>query len=166
MRILAKQAPSIFLLGLLVMLGFAATSVSCGDDDNNGKPDADAGTGTGTSDGPVCKRPPLSLCEPPGSNPICPDTWFCPGCTCTGALQAAACDPLTQDCRRFCTGCYPDSYITCADSSAPPAVLGRCGYCFANDAGTYPKDCDRLDAILDAGGTPTPDSSVDGASGD
>ncbi len=141
------------LLALIAAL--ALTVMGCSKDGG----DRDGGTTqeTGVKDGanedgqPECRRPPLSLCEPPGSRPICPDHWFCPGCNCSGPFKVAACSLFTQDCRWFCTGCYPAEYVGCNDPTADPAILGRCGYCFHNDAGVEVRpDCNRLDAILDA----------------
>jgi len=103
----------------------------------------------GEPDLSICRRPPLSLCEPPGTNPACPTKWFCPGCVCEGALSAAACNPLNGDCRWFCNGCYPQEYFSCADQSAPITVLGQCGLCFS-DAGL--DQCDKL--TLDSQGGP------------
>ena len=143
---------------LLALIAAVALSVSgCSKDDGN----KDGGNGTtseaGVKDGanqdgqPECRRPPLSLCEPPGTRNICPDHWFCPGCNCSGPFKVAACSLFTQDCRWFCTGCYPAEYVGCNDPTADPAILGRCGYCFHNDAGVEVlPDCDRLNAILDA----------------
>jgi hypothetical protein len=51
---------------------------------------------------------------------------------------------MTQDCRWFCTGCYPLEYVACT-TAAPPAILGRCAYCFGVDGGTGVRpDCDLL----------------------
>ena len=90
---------------------------------------------------PNCVRPPLTLCDPPGTIAACPDDWFCPGCSCTGQFSAAACDPFSSVCRRFCTGCFPAEYISCADRNAPTTILSRCGFCFS-DAGAGKCDPD------------------------
>lgn len=95
-------------------------------------------------DSTVCQRPPLSLCEMPPFGTACPDRIMCPGCNCAGTAPAPACHPITQDCRYFCTGCYPKEYVLCDADTAQnnPNLAGRCGYCFLNDAG--PAKCNNM----------------------
>jgi len=139
----------IAIAGLALVLGGAG----CTDDDD---PPRDTGVVDKGKDegGPICLRPPLSQCFPPPYGSICPDLWYCPGCTCTGATKVAACQPITGDCRWFCTGCYPENYVLC-DENAPASVLGMCGYCFGDDAG--PGKCDKLSD----GGAGSPDAGTD-----
>lgn len=158
---MSKTARSVVAAPLVILL-FAGAGCSKDDNPDGGPREASTGD-NGTLDGEVeCRRPPLSLCEPPGSRATCPDHWFCPGCNCSGTFKVAACSPLTQDCRWFCTGCYPQEYVGCDPSAgATPEILGRCGYCFMTDAGIEMReDCDKLNAILDAQVAPPADSSA------
>ncbi len=86
-----------------------------------------------------CWRPATitSCILPPNS---CTDKVLCLNCTCTGARRVFACNGLTQDCRYFCTGCYPMNYTLCTPD-APKSILGLCGYCYF-DAGRG--KCDKL----------------------
>ncbi len=126
--------------------------------DNTSPPNQDGGNNpdqTTYEDGPVCKRPPLSLCTAPPYGTACRTTWFCPGCTCSGPTRVAACNPLNNDCRYFCTGCYPDEYVICDQETAQkfPQIAARCGFCFfVNvDAGTgYNPECNII-GPFDAG---------------
>jgi hypothetical protein len=125
----------------VLLLGAMLFSFACSDDKKASKPDAGPGLDQRV-DTIECKRPPFSLCVPPGT-PSCPTYWSCKGCNCAGATRVAACNPITQDCRYFCTGCYPDEYVSCSDPTAAPTILSRCGYCFLSDAGG-PERCNQL----------------------
>lgn len=100
----------------------------------------------------ICKRPTFALCETPPFGSSCPDRYFCPGCNCAGQAPAPACNPITQDCRYFCDGCYPEEYVLCDANTAQtmPSIAGRCGYCFIDGDG----DPSKCNVLGDAGATP------------
>lgn len=134
---------------LALVLPFALLG-GCKDDETS-PPKQDSGGPDQTiyEDGTVCKRPPLSLCTPPPYGSACKTTYFCPGCTCTGPTRVAACNPINNDCRYFCTGCYPEEYVICDQETAKnfPQVAARCGFCFyVNvDAGAgYNPECNII----------------------
>ena len=62
-------------------------------------------------------------------------------------FKVAACHPVTDDCRRFCDGCFPDEYCSCGNVQDPcwPYISPRCGYCFP-DGGPQRPECDKLKA--------------------
>lgn len=118
---------------LVVPLALGLFLGACKDDPTG--PPRDMGVDRAAADQTVCNRPPLALCTPPPYGGSCPNTWFCPGCLCTGATKVAACNPLNNDCRYFCTGCYPNEYALCSDPNQSANFLSRCGFCFLRDAG-------------------------------
>ena len=137
-----QRALSVLGTPALVLAAACHVLAGCPNDDDPPKPDKGP-----EIDSTECKRPPLSECEPPPFGNSCPKLWFCPGCTCSGTMKIAACNPINGDCRWFCTGCYPQEYYIC-DQTAPPNVLGLCGYCFG-DAG--PERCDKLSYDIGVG---------------
>lgn len=119
---------------LALAAGMALALFCCNNGD--GEPDMGAPKDKGPDS---CWRPATitSCLMPPNS---CTDKVLCLNCTCTGALKVFACDGFTQDCRWFCTGCYPLSYTLCT-KEAPKNILGLCGYC-SSDAGKG--KCDKI----------------------
>jgi hypothetical protein len=150
---MSNASRAILVVPLCMLLWAPGLGCSKDSPKDAGFADGTPGDGVGSPEKePECRRPPLNFCEPPGRRATCPNHWYCPGCNCSGTFKVAACSALTQDCRWFCTGCYPQEYVACDPSAgATPEILGRCGYCFMTDAGIEMReDCDRLNAILDA----------------
>ncbi|MCK5797815.1 MAG: hypothetical protein KAI47_11555 [Deltaproteobacteria bacterium] len=144
------------LLGAAFLLGACNNSSS---PQSDGKISHDKGT-TREDEG-ACPRPPLALCEPPPYGSACPTLWYCPGCLCAGPNKVAACNPVNQDCRYFCTGCYPEEYVLCDQKTATlyPQVAHRCGYCFMSKDAGVPERCNVI-GPFDGGASPGHDAGV------
>ena len=141
----------------LLVIGLALLSCENDDVDHDSGGQMDYGP---TPDQPLCKRPPnIQSCTSPGLG-ACPTTALCLGCECSGPNSVYACNGFTHDCRWFCTGCYPADYTLC-DKNASKAILGICGYCYA-DSGP-PGKCNVAYPDMGPDAAKTPDKGKDAA---